>query len=240
MKRSREITICEEDGPLSPFGILGNAFVDSLLIHILSFSWIQFYSLALVCKNFYRVTCKCRAFWREVALRLYDGLIPSQVLVRLDFFHGLSEEDPPWSYFWELFLKSNKRSKTWGKVSSRGNLYLSHYKETDPKCRKSLRIHFVFDKEKNQWWYSQSLSIRDVMGNHKMGARNCVTYIDHPFMRKRVSTHAHPHNFNTYVEIWDPEKQQTWHGEPGKKTGVIMVLNYKELYPNNESQGIWI
>lgn len=235
MKRARE-TPHEEDS-LIPFGVHGDAFADAFLSYILSFAWKSFYSLALVCKNFYRLTSKSRTFWREVALRVYHGKIPKDVLEHVDFFHGLKEEDPPWSYLWNLYAKSTNMRCTWGELTSSGNLYFRYYKESQLGLRNVLRLHFVNQNE--QWWYSLSLSIRDNSARNKPDSRTCIIYIGHPFLKRRTYFNTF-HVHNTHVEIWDPVRQQTWYGEPGKMTGAITSTGYKDLYPNKESFGVWI
>ena len=234
MKRARE-THYEED---SPFGVLGDAFGDAFLGYILSFAWKSVYSLSLVCKHFYRLTSKSRTFWRQVALRVYHGKIPKDVLEQVDFFHGLSEEDPPWSYLWNLYVGGTNNRCTWGAVASNGNLYLRHYKEGEFGFRNVLRLHFV--NQKGKWWYSLSRSIRNDSAVHKTGSRICIVYIGHPFLKKRTYVNT-LHVHNTYVEIWDPARQQTWYGEPGKMMGMITSSDhYTELYPNKESFGVWL
>lgn len=238
MKRARETT--HEEDSLVPFGVLGDAFADAFLAYILSFAWKSFYSLALVCKNFYRLTSKSRTFWREVALRVYHEKIPKDVLEHVDFFHGLKEEDPPWSYFCDLFANSTDQDFKWGHVKGEkdGNLYLRYYKEQDRGWYCVMRLHFVC--QNNQWWYSQSLSIRNNSALHKTGDLTHTIYIGHDSIRKRSHVNAYPQVVNTYVEIWDPVRQKTWYGEPGQKIGVIKSNHFKDLYPNKESFGVWI
>lgn len=234
--RKRTRKVCDTlDLKSTPFGHNGDKMTDSLLQHILSFSWQSYYNLSLVCRNFYRVTSKSRAFWRQVILRVYESKIPEYVLQHADFFHGLKEDDPPWSFLWELFAKHPLIAVRTSVLVNR-TLYFRHLKQRPDGFYDVLRLQF---SSKAEHWYSLSLSVRNQYNNRQTLTYTYTTYFMHPFLRRRTTFFSHKPAC-TYVEIWDPVRQQTWYGEPGTKYGIVDSRKFKSLYPTKESWGIWV
>lgn len=180
----------------------------SIFTYLLSFAYVSTHSMALVSKNFY-TTIRSRDYWAHAARFYFRNSIPRIILNEVDFFHGLSKEDPPYLFLGRILdidyppqrigdfgmaIESVTMGKSWA---------VSWASSLDPNRRKSFAITLSeMDYEKRVLF---------------------VTYFNRDPYRKAAYVREGPNLRCVYSEFWDPEHKRVWCGvakqtifEPGK------------------------
>lgn len=199
-----------------------------LSLYLLSFAYKDYARLVRVCRRFWTL-CRSKEYWKWVGKYALKNILPAYVLQDVDFFHGLEPNDPPWGWLGSLVINNIHMNKT-------GRLWLVYYKNIDVMLRRYMSFSF----ESSIKYYSLGIYTGDLKFAIEHGTPFRVTYFKHPFLQKRTFTHAQNFCFNSYVEIWCPEKQKMWYGEPGYMSGYLTHETLNLLYPNEKSLGVWV
>jgi hypothetical protein len=147
-------------------------------------------------------------------------------LKEVDFFYDLKPEDPPWGWLGCVVCKNAMRVCKQGLVFT----YFRDLRSAEKRTlkwgwqNKGKEYMVVLAQLDSTFKFIDSKPIRSI-------------YFSHDLLRKVVSLKINDSFIYTYVEIWDPNSQKTWYGEPG-------ITEYQDkaslLYPNKDCFGIWI
>lgn len=211
---------------------------NDLLAHLLAYAWRDTNSLMRTCKRFY-AAIQTRDYWRALAIRAFASRVPKPVLEQMDWFHGLSADEPPYSFLWGRILSSS--SPGWGVISDMRQpdrtLFLTHFRtdEVVGLFRRVIRLRWHGSKDKGYWYSIASFTVcsedpdeADVFQPSRW-VPVYVTYFGHPRLRRRMfvapedqllnivsrerDDDPYPVVINCYNELWDPVTGRTWHGE---------------------------
>lgn len=212
---------------------------DCLLTHLLLYAWKDFYRLALVCKRFHCVT-KTRAYWAALAKRFFHGKIPAPILEQVNFFHMLSEEKPAYTYLQGIFKKPREEAP------------FIYSRDSDDIC-----IVYPFPDRRRQegglliCWHDdlKKYSIQHFCSdagsnNSSIGEPQYCEFFNYSRAKKLVWVNTRRDrsivSVYTYCEIYDPDRNQTWYGQPGKNTSTRdQYLTDDEMMPGPLSWGVW-
>lgn len=175
-----------------------------VLTHLLAFAWEDFYRLTQVSKKFLSVT-RSRPFWRLLGQHALKGKITDPILKVINFFHGLSPEDPPHYWLWGLFSYDEN---VYDDYNEYGIVFRSITKDKrllidiDDECSWTME---VAQCEKNSW---------DVITFTPL-IRYYFDDNDNDDIRLEVymfNDEDHETLVQLYQEIWCKKRQQWWHG----------------------------
>lgn len=211
-----------------------------LLTHLLAYAWRSTNALMRTCKRFHAII-QGRDYWKALAVWAFADRVPRAVVEQVNWFHGLSADEVPYSYLWSCVLSS--KSPGWGLPrwfkAQHNTLVLTHFRADDlGMFRRVLRLRWKRNQEGATYWYSMAtFSIAADRGT-RAGAYEMsstpwipvyVTYFGHPRLRRRIFV-AQEHEIlgitlddeddddpkpviNCYNEVWDPVTRRIWCGE---------------------------
>lgn len=185
----------------------GGSLVDALaghtdvLTHVLAYAWRSTNALMRTCKRFLAVI-GTRAYWKALAERAFAGRIPRAVLTRVNWFHGLADDEPPHSYLWSCVLSPKSRGyglPRWTRAEP-NTLFLTHYRTDDcllDLARRVIRLRWntlLTERGATDYWHSlASFTIstdRDLRGAHHNQSDPWtpvyVEYFNHYTLRRRI------------------------------------------------------
>ncbi|MEO6077626.1 MAG: F-box protein [Candidatus Andersenbacteria bacterium] len=217
---------------------------DDLLCHILSYAWKSIYTLALVCKRFYTIT-KMRRYWTALAKHALKDRIPPKVLEAVNFFYFAKDDDPAHLFLQALVVKNN----LWDikcMLEEEKAIYL-YFPIGDGKKVGRLCIAWRNEFKDNLCHYSMGYGLygpgvktREIDGE----LRTHISF-NHPVRRKLVwinvkQTDGSRVSKYQYCEVYCPERNQIWYGQPGTiETSTDEFPTPEELYPGPNSLGVW-
>lgn len=231
----------EELDYLEQFGSLLNVIKsDDLLTHVLAYAWRDFYRVALVCKRFSLMT-RTRAYWGALAKHFFKGKIPAAILKQVNFFHMLPEEKPAYTYLQGIFKMP--RSDVPFIACHEDAIRLS-YPSTDCPQQEGVFAMYWGDDLKD-YVISHYLCDTEEYTRVLGATQNCEFFgylqckkliwndMKDPKTGEIISVY-------TYCEVYDPERNQTWYGQPGKTTSDKSdLLEATEMMPNPLCWGVW-
>lgn len=204
------------------------AISSDLCLYLLRFAYKDYARLVRVCRRFWTIL-RSKEYWKWVGKYALKDMVPTHVLQDVDFFHGLTSNDPPWGWLGSLVLgrfEFNSENK---------KLYIlgfTHENGLYPE----LRISWLTKSKA----YSLTISKADDEFLRPVPSFGHATYFNHPFLKKRSIFYHRKTIINYYVQLWDEEKQKTWYGESGHMEGIIEEDTLHLLYPNEKSSGVWV
>lgn len=237
----------EEFDHLYSVGTLVDAIKnDFLLSHILAYAWKSTYHLALVCKRFWIIT-KSRVYWSALAKHALKDVIPINVLSVIDFFYFLKKDEPFNLHLKGLLMKDKAYQPRVERQDESIYLYYPHNAERDGR----IVIGWAKDKEETNsnpilppYILEHSLLVvglrKEIYG--EMHVRIMFNY-QRP---KKLVWFNFEKSDDTivsryvYCEIYCPNRNQTWYGQPGILESKIEDMPYdQELFPRSHSFGVW-
>lgn len=209
----------------TPFSDLTFVSTD-LCAHVLSFAYQNTFNMALVSKRFYWIVMS-KSYWKNVAHICLRYMIPKAVLPEVNFFHGLSDKDPP-HYFLSHFVKGQGKYVVCGdcniELRSRSGrwMIISWWKLPE----QNLPANFFY------------ISIPDPID--VTGRSSLITYFNHPQYRKINATSMGLNEIViTYSEFWNTNHTHIWKGSLNQR-----ILNRDSKLPDNptpaEPFGEWV
>ena len=213
---------------------------NDLLAHLLAYAWKDFYRVALVCKRFNFVT-KTRAYWGALAKHYFKSKLPAIILKQVNFFHMLPEEKPAYTYLQGIF--KIPRSKTPFVARFIESIRLV-YPSVVSKHERVFSVGWI-DNNPIEYFISHYLAETGKYTRVSGATQICEFFND--LQRKKLTwtEMKDPNNdeiicVNTYCEVYDPERNQTWYGQPGKPTSCKKhFLSASEMMPGPLSWGVW-
>ena len=234
--------LAQELSEIHRCGSLVDAFASftDLLTQILAYAWRSTNALMRTCKRFHMIV-HSRAYWTALALHAFAKQVPHAVLSNVNWFHGLADNDLPYSYLWSCVL--SPKSKGYGlpkwATEQPSTLLLTHFRadELTGTFRRVLRLRWHPKDDGDGWWWSLSIFIIPADGQKTIFAdfyshaahftSVYVTYFGHPRLRRRLFVTMQDHLMASpnieeddpglvvycYNEVWDPVSERTWHGE---------------------------
>ncbi|MEO6077955.1 MAG: hypothetical protein ABIP54_04165 [Candidatus Andersenbacteria bacterium] len=217
----------DELEPLYSVGTLVEAIkADDLLCHILAYAWESTHAMALVCKRFYNST-KMPRYWVALAKHALKDRIPTKVLESVNFFYFAQDDEPA-----HLFLRQVlKKRKCLEKLFENGDTILFYSKRGA-----SLRLMLCTEDVNDE--------LPRYILEYAPNINGAYTFIFFNYLcrRKVVWTNSLTRSCYEYCEVYCPERNQTWYGQPGTRETTITreVLDYEEMLPNPRSLGVWV
>ena len=213
---------------------------DDLLSHILAYAWESTYRLALVCKRFWIIT-KSRAYWAELAKHALKDEIPAKVLSSINFFYFIKDTDPA-----HLHLQGLLKKFKFARNEESTSLYLYHPYDYQRKGRLTISwankkdsvvpsyfLEYALFKNANPSEIIAGELHTRVFVNHDQSKKLCWFSALTPDTKKKVLRCV-------YCEIYDPDRNQTWYGQPGMTESFSNILpSGSDLYPTPYSFGVW-
>jgi hypothetical protein len=188
------------------------------------------------CKRFYEIT-QTRQYWKALASYYFAGHVPPSILSTLDWFYGLSDSEPAYSYLWSCV--STKKYGNPPPLEPHANgFYLVHFYENasfEDVDVEDVRYALHFRWNVKETWHSiGKFTVYDLEDDNDFDVIpwTCVhvVYFNHPSWRRRIfiensqryiaadytviSTLDKRSVTNCYVELWDANRGAVWHGEP--------------------------
>lgn len=213
-------------------------FSDYLLAHLLAYAWRDFYRVALVCKRFHCVTTT-RAYWGALAKRFFHRKLPTPILEQVNFFHMLPEEKPAYTYLQGIFKKPRKKLPF---IRCHPKDIRLVYPSSVPEQEAVFSVTCNDDMNRFTIWHYQ---LKAQSYDWALGVTQCCEFFNYQKSKKLVWYNTKQPNgelvsVNVYCEVYDPERNQTWYGQPGTQIGdTTSGLSVVDMMPGPLSWGVW-
>lgn len=220
---------------------------DNLLTHVLAYAWKSTYHIALVCKRLWIIT-RSRIYWSNLAKHALKHFIPQNILNQVNFFH-LMEDNVPSRMRLQGLLKRKNLSSWMKKRGEYLELYYPH-----PKGFVIFDLSWArMDGESNDFYSISHSIITDTnKREHVLMERRRVEYFNHSRWRKLEweDRKLFPEEYDGkeiptistfhYCEIFDPQRGQTWYGQPGIHEKLSnLQFDDADCLPGPQSWGVW-
>lgn len=212
---------------------------NKLLSHILAYAWQSTYRLALVCKRFCTIT-RTKDYWSKLAKHALKDVIPAPVLLSLNFFYFAKDSDPT-----HLFLQGLLKKSKFVKTDDQKGIMLFHPHDEQRKGRLSVSwMDMEKENDTPNYLMEYSLTRNNMNGDSIIGELYTRIYFNYWKMRKLVwfygTTTGPGKNLRcVYCEVYDPDKNLTWYGQPGITEAASALPGPKGMYPTPNSFGVW-
>lgn len=212
---------------------------DDVLSHILAYAWKSTYNIALVCKRFWIIT-KSRAYWAALAKHALKDEIPAPILLSLNFFYFAKDADPA-----HLFLQGLLKKKKFAQTEDKKCVMLFHPYDEQRKGRLSIGWNGWDNKSVlPNYFIEYSLVRNNQNGNSIYGELYTRIFFNYVLTRKLIWFEALTNDNKkvircVYCEVYDKDKNLTWHGQPGTTEVTSALPSGPDLYPNPNSLGVW-
>lgn len=220
----------DELEPLYSVGTLVEAIkADDLLCHIMAYAWESTHAMALVCKRFYNII-KMRRYWAALAKHALKDRIPPKVLESVNFFYFAQDDEPAYFFLRQVLEKRKCLEKLF---DDNGDTIMFRRGKIGASLRLMWETKDVKDDELPCYTLEYAPSIK--------GVYICI-FFNYQCRRKVVWTNSLLRSCYEYCEVYCPERNQTWYGQPGTRETPITegILDYEEMLPNPHSFGVWI